>query len=256
MHRKAKRENDSMSQVIEPRVWVQPQAEASPAFRSRGRRELFSAVQSTPSPVAYQRNQKLVCENGNGLGHRQERVFGLPANDNPGPGAYEIRGKLGKRAKSALPRAVEETKTGTAWVPGPGQYNVAGNALKADGRKDSAFMSVAKREIEKPMFNPAPGSYETAGGTSVGKILPLIHESRTDKVNDWIDHSKGEIPAPDSYQSVKMGPGRGQTISKLGRDVGTSNEVPGPGSYEVVHGAIGTRSRNACASQAGSELMK
>jgi hypothetical protein len=231
-------------------VWAAPAAEASAAFRSRGRRELFLPGEFTPSPVAYQRSRRL-ADAGRGA-FCQQRAFAVTPNDNPGPGAYEVRAAPARRARSALPWEVAGPEPADG---GPGQYNVAGSALRADGRRDSPFLSIAKREPERRPANPPPGSYEVRDAAAAGRILPVIHHARSEKGNDWVDHTKADLPAPDAYQTLRMEPGRGRTISRIGREDARGNGVAGPGAYEVVHAAIGSRSRNACASQVGRDAL-
>jgi hypothetical protein len=123
-----------------------------------------------------------------------------------------------------------------------------------DGHRDSVFLSLSKREPEKPLPYPGPSQYDPQDIAAIGKIPPLVRASRIEKMHSWVDHSKADVPPPDAYQSLKMTPGKGRTISRIGRE-DHPNDVPGPGTYEITHGPIVSLSKNACAPQVPPEAI-
>lgn len=54
---------------------------------------------------------------------------------------------------------------------------------------------------------PGPGQYNPRITDRDHAVPELIHEARFAASGDWIDRSKEELPAPDSYQNVQITPG-------------------------------------------------
>jgi hypothetical protein len=235
---------------VEPRSWVaDPAGETSAAFRSRDGRVPLTLAETTPSPVSYYHPKRTRFEAGDGFGHRSERNFGMPLNDHPGPGTYNLRPGWVPGTRSALDRSVQSTANPTDWVPGPGTYRLRKTWSDARPVSKSVFLSAARRDAPRPEPVPAPGSYDPKILDPVGTVPAIIHEARFQQFGDWVDHSKIANPAPDAYQAVRIAPGRGGTISRISR-TDEKNHVPGPGHYDVVHGSLQKRSKNAKAPQA------
>jgi hypothetical protein len=229
---------------VEPRMWVTRSAESSSAFRARDTRFGFLRCEETPSPVAYFRAKRAKFSAGDGFGYRAERNFGTPLHDDPGPGAYEGSPKE-RKGRSALPRAEDKTEHPLGWVPGPGAYNIGLTEVAPQPRAASVFSSITKRELPRPPATPPPGGYDPKIIDPVGRVPTLIHESRFPSRGGWVDRSKIDNPAPDAYQSIKIKPGRGMTISKIDRSSIDKDKFPGPGTYEVLHKSLRTPCHNA-----------
>jgi hypothetical protein len=116
-------------------------------------------------------------------------------------------------------------------------------------RPSTQFASQVHREQRVETEVPGPGQYDPRTIDGDHRVPQLIHETRFATSGNWIDRTKQEIPSPDTYQQVTIEPGRGRTISKTYRDDHVADS-PGPGHYDVVHGSLFKRSKNAAALQA------
>lgn len=234
-------------EFIEPKQWVeQPAPEQSPAFRSRDVRGCFTLGEETPAPTSYAREQRRKIEAGNGFGYKAERNSLNPLNNNPGPGTYESKPVHWVPSRhSAASRAVDHPGPTSDWVPGPGAYKVGLNWTQPVPRANSVFTSKTRRARADGNENPGPGQYTPKIVDQDHKIPPLIHESRFPKHGDWIEAAKIETPAPDQYQSIEIKPGKGRTISATDREAKIRDSFPGPGTYNVKHRGLLSRSLNA-----------
>jgi hypothetical protein len=118
-----------------------------------------------------------------------------------------------------------------------------------EARPSAQFASQAHRVQNVETEVPGPGRYSPRIIDGGHRVPQLIHETRFAACGSWIDTTKQDIPSPDTYQQVRIEPGRGRTISRISRDVPIA-ESPGPGHYDVVHGSLFKRSKNAAAPQA------
>jgi hypothetical protein len=123
-----------------------------------------------------------------------------------------------------------------------------------DNRTHSVFESKSHRRLQPPEPIAATGIYNPKILDPLGKVPALIHEARFAKFGDWVDYSKLDLPAPDSHQTISIQPGKGRTFSMVTRDVIDKDKFPGPGHYDVVHGSLQARSRNAKAKQASADV--
>lgn len=230
-------------------TWVSEQApESSAVFKARDQRNCFAVNSITPGPAAYSRPQKLRMSAGNGFGYRAERKGFWDTNANPGPGAYNIKGeKWVKGRNSTTARAVYHDRRDI--TPGPGQYKVTSSWGGSGHGATSAFASRSSRDVRVGNGVPGPGRYSPRITDGDRAVPPAIRETRFTKLGDWIDQAKNDVPAPDAYQSIETDYGKGRTILNIHKEPPRDN-VPGPGTYDVVHESLLKRSKNAMAQQA------
>lgn len=226
--------------------WAVPQVETSSSFRNRERRQLFPEPEKTPSPVIYNRQPKSYFPPGHSFGVRTERKFFDTNTESPGPGAYdENTVKWIKGTSGTTPRAVSHVDYAESLrTPGPGSY-IKLPQWKKSKRPSSVFQSRSKRSAGKIDSTPSGADYDPIINDKSKVVPQIIHESRFEKVGDWIENSKVETPAPDLYQNVELGPGKGLTIPYKYRDDNSDNKVPGPGAYNVVHASMKVKSFNS-----------
>lgn len=231
---------------INLKPWAVQQEESSSSFRNREKRKLFPDPEHTPSPVTYNHQDKSYFPPGHSFGVRMERKFFDSNTDSPGPGAYDENSiKWIKSTSGTTPRAVHQVDYAESLrTPGPGSY-IKLPKWKKTKRPSSVFQSRSKRSSEIKEITPSGADYNPKITDKGRAVPPLIHESRFEKVGDWIENAKVETPSPDLYQNVEFGPGKGLTIPYKYRDDDSDNKVPGPGAYNVVHASMKVKSFNS-----------
>lgn len=227
------------------RVWTSLAAETNACFKNHGPRKLFGKPADTPAPCDY--NPELPKSRIDGdrssFGVRAERKWLEQPKDTPGPGAYDIPDYVWvRRSNSTIPKAVDVTKV--ANVPGPGAYDP--ELPSRGGKANAVFMSQVSRLGSGATDPPGPGQYSPKIIDDAGKVHQKIHNSRFEKVGDWIEMSKIQTPSPDTYQKLEDGHGHGRTIAKAKRgELFEKNKNPGPGTYEVKHNTFFRKSHNS-----------
>ncbi|KAF8284822.1 hypothetical protein TcBrA4_0043940 [Trypanosoma cruzi] len=142
-----------------------------------------------------------------------------------------------------------------ASTPGPGAYNVASafDAASARGKTRSVSIGKAARRLHTPTESPGPGTYDTESKGQTGAQLKNNYFLTTSSRQlQWMAKHDGECsPGPGEYSTEnatrtdarhKNSPAFSFGRAKLPVDakrlvdasaMGKSDEVPGPGTYDV-----------------------
>ena len=234
-----------------PKIWTTFSNETNAVFKNRETREIFSSPEKIPECTQYspQYPTKQTLGDLSSFGVKSERKGLYNSPDTPGPGEYNIEYKNSwiknskSKSKTTFRHEIQSNTLNYDDTPGPGTYN--GIISHSLNRPSSAFKSKSIRNKNVNSDVPGPGNY-SPDKPHVLKS-PKIHNSRTEKHDDWIKDSINPAPAPDSYQSIDSNFRNGKTISRLGNRFQwvKKNKNPGPGTYDVSRQNLYKQSHNS-----------